>query len=527
MHTTKSKTWAGTILALGVLLCSLLCLTGSQAAKPKSKGPFNIIVPKISTDATIKYDYDIVYVRTPRKGNAPHSSRWPDASLPLNVDAGGDLMLLHPDGIEERLVAGGKGSVTDPSVSFDGQWVYYSRFEDLKDRKGHGGSAADIYKIHVKTRKVVRLTHQEFTPNTGAARWARDYRTPEPGKTTQPYPICNLGPCPLPGGRVMFTSNRNGFEMPRGNNMGFNVPFQLFVMDDDGANVEMIGHLNIASALHPVALKDGRVMFSSLEDQGFRSDLDWGIWSIHPDGTRWGPLVSAYGGSAFHFQTQLSDGSLVVAFYYGGKNEGFGTFVKLPAHPPSGRPAFGPAYRDDPRNRPQIADIGMRGFKPYGMEGLTRFAHGGDWPALSSVPGKDDAPRMGKVTQPSGGPDNHLLCTYSPGNAHFHSAHTVKWRGETLLDAGIYLINSGKPIDEPGQMFLIKNDPRYNEQWPRALVPYKRIYGVREPRFLRPLANDGKLSRHLPNCTPFGQVGTSSLCKRASFPNGIVRRRGV
>ena len=53
------------------------------------------------------------------------------------------------------------------------------------------------------------------------------------------------------------------------------------------------------------------------------------------------------------------------------------------------------------------------------MEALTRFAHGGDWPALSSVPGKDDAPRIGKVTQPSGAPDNHLLCTYSPGNAHF------------------------------------------------------------------------------------------------------------
>ena len=83
------------------------------------------------------------------------------------------------------------------------------------------------------------------------------------------------------------------------------------------------------------------------------------------------------------------------------------------------------------------------------MEALTRFAHGGDWPALSSVPGKNDAPRVGKVTHPSGAPDNHLLCTYSPGNAHFHSAHTVKWPGETLLDAGIYLIKAGKPIDEP------------------------------------------------------------------------------
>src|SRR5947208_925522 len=161
MNPIRMKTTARTILALALLLISLPWLIDSQAAKPNSKGPFNIAVPKISTDATIKYDYDIVYVRTPRKGNAPHSSRWPDASLPLNVDAGGDLMLLHPDGSEERLVAGGKGSVTDPFVSFDGEWVYYSLFEDLKDRPNRGEAGADIYKVHVKTRKVVRLTHQE------------------------------------------------------------------------------------------------------------------------------------------------------------------------------------------------------------------------------------------------------------------------------------------------------------------------------------------------------------------------------
>src|SRR5436190_12825856 len=173
MHATSVKTWAGTIFSLGALLSSLPWLTSSLEARPNSKGPFNIVIPKVSTDAAIKYDYDIVYVRTPRKGNTPHSSRWADASLPLNVDADGDLMLLHPDGSEERLVAGGKGSVTDPYVSFDGEWVFYSQFEDLKDRTSLRGAAADIYKIHVKSRKVVRLTHGEFTPHTGAARCAK------------------------------------------------------------------------------------------------------------------------------------------------------------------------------------------------------------------------------------------------------------------------------------------------------------------------------------------------------------------
>src|SRR6516225_2112297 len=143
MRATRLKTLAGATVALGFLVVGVMGPAGALAEKPDRKGPFNIVVPKVSTDPTIKYDYDIVYIRTPRKGNAPHSSRWPDASLPLNVDAGGDLMLLHTDGTEEVLVAGGKGSVTDPVVSFDGEWVYYSQFEDLKDRKEHGGAAAD------------------------------------------------------------------------------------------------------------------------------------------------------------------------------------------------------------------------------------------------------------------------------------------------------------------------------------------------------------------------------------------------
>src|SRR4029077_18571602 len=69
---------------------------------------------------------------------------------------------------------------------------------------------------------------------------------------------------------------------------------------------------------------------------------------------------------------------------------------------------------------------------------------------------------------------------------------------------------------------LIKNDPKYNEQWPRPLVPYKRIYGVDEPARLPSVRNDGKQSKHLPEGTPFGLVGSSSLYKRESFPRGKV-----
>ena len=82
-------------------------------------------------------------------------------------------------------------------------------------------------------------------------------------------------------------------------------------------------------------------------------------------------------------------------------------------------------------------------------------------------------------------------------------------------------------MDEPGSTLLVKNDPKYHEQWPRALVPYKRIYGIDEPKRLPVLANDGKLSPHLPEGTPFGLIGTSSLYKRESYPNGTVPRGAV
>src|SRR5262249_5635676 len=144
-------------------------------------------------------------------------------------------------------------------------------------------------------------------------------------------------------------------------------------------------------------------------------------------------------------------------------------------------------------------------FSPHGIESLTRFANNGEGPADPSVLDKKESPAVGKFTHPAAAPDNHLLTVWSPGPVNHQYPHFP------MPDAGIYLIKNGQPIDEPGQMLLIKNDPKYNEQWPRALVPYRRIYGSDEPRRLAPLPNDGKLSPHLPEGTPFGLVGTSSL----------------
>jgi hypothetical protein len=498
------------------LLCAFAVVVLASAAielsgQEKKARTLDVNPQHISTDASVKYDYDIVYVRAPRHGDNKQIA-WTEVFNPIRAEPGSDLVLLHPDGTEEVLVEAGADAITDPFVSFDGQSVYYARIFNIK-KPGNDRPVShhsDVFRIHVKTRKIVQLTHQTFTPNTGIAT----------GKFATPG-IYNLGPCPLPGGRVIFTSNRNGYAPTKGYTP---TTLQLFTMDDDGNNVELIGHLNVNSALHPTILKDGRVMFTSYESQGLRDLRNWALWSIHPDGTNWGPLFSGFvDSSALHFMTQLSDGHVVVEEYYNLNNLGFGTYYKFPLPTTPGEPAFGSAYRGDARNLAYRGSSYSRiPFSPLGLDWLTPFSDANDVPARLSNPGDPKSPRVGKVTHPSAAPGNHLLTVWSPGPVNSNNGLRPP-----AIDGGIYLIKSGKVVDEPGKMLLIKNDPKFNEQWPRALVPYKAIYDTAEPTDLKARLNDGKLSKHLPEGTPFGLVGTSSLYKHESYPDGVVPSGGV
>jgi hypothetical protein len=531
------------LIVVAAILGGVVPLFG-QDREPLFTQDLNVNPPPIKTDKEINYDYDIVYVRAPRAGDEKHKRFFTDFSQPVTMEPGADLMLLHPDGTEELLVAGGKGSITDPVISFDGQWCYYVHLYDLEKRQQWSPpkQGADIFKIHLGTRKIVRLTNQQFVPNLGAGNWTSDFRAdPKNNRLNHyDYGVFNMGPYPLPGGKIVFTSNREGYRPSKGYPV---IALQLFVMDDRDDdtpedepypnNIEKIGHLNIAGALHPVTLLDGRIMFSTLESQGIRSEISWGIWTIHPDGTNWAPLVSAFdpGGAAngFHFQTQLSDGSIIVEEYYNQNNSGFGAYIKLPPAPPAGYAQFGPASMSDPRNPPLRFGRHDNGkgryyrlpFLPTGAISLTPFALNGEGPADPSILGDKSSPKVGKFTHPSGAPDNHLLTVWTPGPANHQYTYLPQ------IDGGIYLIKDGKPIDEPGQMRLIKNDPNYNECWPRAVVPYGRIYGRSEPRTLPRLANDGSKSKLLPAGTPFGLVGTSSMLKRESYPNGAVPEGSV
>jgi len=477
-----------------------------------------------STSALAAVSYDIVYVRQPRYGDNSNTT-WPEVFHPARLDPGSDLMLLHTNGTEEVLVAGGNGGVTDPFMSFDGQWCYYVLFPDLRQsalnfQRGElPYDGCDIYKIHLSTRQVVRLTFQEFSPNTGAGKW--NYADPSSTgwqSTGLGYGVINLGPCPVPGGRIAFTSSRHAYTPPK----SYTGPtLQLFVMDEDGENVTCIAPMNIGSALHPTPLQDGRLMFSSYESQGLRDQRMWGIWSIWPDGRVWEPVVSAFhSGQAFHFMTQISNGDLVVVDYYNLNNNGFGALYRLPAAPSAGQPQFYNAFGDDTPGLDQT--IGNTSpfnypftipFQPRGMYALTPFTH----PQDEAAPVGAGGVRVGKFTHPSGAPDNDLLVVWTSGPANDLTRPTTI----PYYDAGIYLIANTITVTNPAQLVLLKNDPAYNEAWPRAVVPWRAVHGTDEPATLPWLPNDGTAHPALPRGTPHGIVGTSSFYKRESFP-GVV-----
>ena len=474
--------------------------------------------------ATSPRDYDIVYVRQARFGDNQNTV-WPEVFHPARLDPGADLMLLHPDGSEEVLVTGGNGGITDPFVSFDAQFVYYARFPDLRaqalnsQRGDLPYAGADLFRIHLVTRQIVQLTHGEFTPNTGAGSWDESNPLDPPAQFDRlGYGILNLAPCPLPGGRIAFVSNRNGFVPPKGYT---NPTLQLFVMDADGQNVTQIAPMNISSAMHPTILRDGRLMFSSHEDQGLRDRRMWGVWAIWPDGRKWEPVLSAFReGQAFHFMTQLSGGDLVIEDYYNLNNNGFGTLYRTPARAPAGQPSFFSAFSND--NPPIERTLGA-GF-PYaytipftprgGLYSLAPFTHGDD----EAAPVGSNGQRVGKFTHPSAAADNDLLVVWTPGPANDLNRPSPT----PYYDAGLYLMPAGNVVQSPQELVLIKNDPAYNEAWPRAVLPYSRIHGVAEPDDLGWLPNAGGEHAQLPAGTPFGLVGSSSLYKRESFPGHVT-----
>ena len=531
-----------TFFMLTALLITLTSNISASTSLPPLFSPPHVSAPLANCVSNI-VAHDIVYIRAPRFGDNDNSI-WQDTVRPLSLDPGADLRLLHPNCTEEKLfplnahqgivdATIGNGSVTDPNVSFDGKWVVFAYYHDLTDQNiqrcatnAPGGclsyKGADIYRLNLETRAVVRLTHQEFTPNTGnSANF----------DCTIPYTNCpnigtfNVNPAFVATSdttrpSVAFVSSRNNFLPPTAFN-GAERTLQLFVMDWDGKNQHIIGHLNQSQALHPFQLRDGRLLFTSWENQGARDSRQFNLWFIHPDGTNWNS-GSGFGeiATGHHFATQMPNQDIVTVRYYNLNNNGFGDLARYPLDP------SGPDFRGIDENGTYMP------FERQGQVDLTNWARvpysmTDDFPAPCAV-GNDiyndtgvDCPggnqnRVGKVTHPAALPNGGIVLVYTKGPANHNFIYVGTGRALPFYDGGIYLMAANKANGSalPTDLQKILNDPNYNEQFPRPVVTYQQLFGVAQPNVLANLQNNGALHNALPANTPLGLVGSSALIWR-------------
>jgi len=499
-----------------------------------------VITPSPSIAATpqsIGINYDIVYVRYPRRGDSA-VVELPDGENPYAIEPGADLMLLHPDGSEEILVdcriegqestAGGEAncSVQDPVISFDGNWVYYSKYVDMgiipsnqirrawRTLSAHSFLFKMALNVPANQRQEIQLTTigDGFATDKLAGNSASD--------AINTFGIRDLGPTPLPDGRLLFTSNRDAVVAFRQgikgsvNYVSAATVSQIYITDDHSGstpnkNLHLVGPSILHHAQHPTMLKDGRVLFTNWDDAGLREEYATATLYIdHPDGGHLEQFLEPhhYHKRVEHFATEVTSGNIVVSNYYPKMATwGFGTLLRTPVT------IEGPAYTAALTTTP---DDEWRYFSRKGTDELTPHTTGAHQGATN---------QSGRYTTPSAAPGDSLLVSYSNGPVTQNPPCACV--EEPRVDAGIYFIsNAGtSSITDPvTQLVMLKNDPNYNEMWPRAVIPYQNIHGISAPSLTPPAKEYAATPRDrgIVAGSPIGITGTSSMQNRESAPLG-------
>lgn len=181
--------------------------------------------------------------------NPHHSRAFPEHDLPSPVKVGRKLLALRPakPGVTPTvLIDAGAGAVGTPSVSFDGQRIYFSMTRA-------GEAFFHLYRISADGEELERLTDGPFH---------------------------DIDPAELPDGRIVFTSTRIGtFEEYH------NPPSRaLFVMNAGGGNIRPLTYTFIFDN-EPEVLADGRIVFIRSDNFFDRGKVETLLHAVHPDGT--------------------------------------------------------------------------------------------------------------------------------------------------------------------------------------------------------------------------------------------------
>ncbi|GAC29780.1 hypothetical protein GPAL_2929 [Glaciecola pallidula DSM 14239 = ACAM 615] len=457
--------------------------------------------------------YDIVYVRYPNESDEDQFINIPQGEHAYDIAAGADLMLLKSDGSEVLLVDCEQCSVMDPFISFDGKTVYYSLIEEPTIE-----SASWIYKINLSegNYEPIRLT---FNDGFDSSLYSNN-NTPEHDQGSV-RGIRDMAPAPLADGRIVFTSNRSALTAFRAHTNAIvkGSVQQLYVIDDhDGtastkelSNLRLLETGNLHLVQHPFQLKDGRIMFSTWQDAGTKfSYAMTTLFTIYPDGTNLMQFTEPHDHhkNVDHFATQLAEGSIVSGYYYPSFDYGFGLLMKYPIE--SEGPDFLRGSSDATYTHSQQGRISFREFDRKGTESITPHTTGKDIPAPNL---------SGKYSMPSATVRDGLLVAYSSGSVnHFNAACNGAVNLCEPLRSGIYLIEDAPNarVTDPASLIAIKDDPNYNEIWPRVVASYYDIHGQEKPDIIEYDALDNRLNIG----EAAGLVGSSSMLNREPLNEG-------
>ena len=168
-------------------------------------------------------------------------------------------------------------------------------------------------------------------------------------------------PPPVPGGKLAFVSDRNAFKATNPGYAPNALALQLFVMDDDGSNVECIGHLNLGMALHPVILQGwpDHVQLAGIAGAAQPSPVGH---LVDPSRRhQLGPAASAPSTSATAPPTPSTSrrssptGASSSSRTTTSTTSASARTSSCPSQPPDGYPPFGPGYHERPAQRRRCA----------------------------------------------------------------------------------------------------------------------------------------------------------------------------
>ena len=430
-------------------------------------------------------DACIVYTRTPRttstevidKAGQVIQVKHIDAldSLPevgrqfSNFNAPGQLV-IHCDGEPEKViydcVAGDQPCVPfDANVSLDGKKIMFAvyRADSIINQKSQGytypirslsksGNKSELLEYDIETGSIAALKYTEGNQETS--------------------------PVYLPGGKLMFASDRDKQYAPYLHNIGADETTtpRLFISDADGSNAVAVGPHSMAGTMHPYLLANGRVAETTkwmthnlpyIYNNGSTNypTTTGNMWILQDVDQRGGDPTALYGShhngwndpttgqhinfKALHFIGQRSNDDVCVTNYYRGNNLALGDVICFPL-------------------MPKLLEGPAPDFLPTGIYSVAAWSTSDD-----SGAGRID---RGKVGFPEGAPDGQVIMSVGKG-----WCSSVAWslsttpglidsKGKIGCDVGLYK-TTVIPSLEMGDLETIIDSPDWHEFGARVIAP--------------------------------------------------------